>query len=189
MSLLGWVKKAVVELSDGSVTDQVGLWAYSDALIYPPSGFPRLVATGPLSETVTITPEGGGEGATVEKPRLEAIDEAVAGLTAQGERWAYGALMEALTKVPDAAVDGRASRVILFTSGTDETPGTPRRMVIDAVEQVAGSVRVDVVGLGDAVPVDAYSDIASASNGGEYIPAPDPKQLGQQLTDLLTLGD
>jgi secreted protein with Ig-like and vWFA domain len=94
--------------------------------------------------------------------------------------------MEAVKKVPDARVQGRASRLILFTSGVDETPATPRTMVLDALRTAkAKGIEVDVVGLGDTVPVDAYSDIASAT-GGKYIPAPDPATLARALTRLLT---
>lgn len=173
-SLLAWVRKALPSVTGGTVTDRVGLWAYSDSGALPPDGYPNLVSTGPLSGTV------GGH------PRSAALKSAIAGLAADGDRWAYGALIAALDKAPDAAVKGRANRIVLITSGVDETPATPRQMVLDAEAAVKGKVRIDVIGLGSAVPVDAYQEIASAG-GGEYVPVTDPAKLGQTLTDLLTL--
>lgn len=190
-TLLNWVTKALPSLFDGTLTDRVGLWVYSDGAIYPPTGSPELVPTGPLTEEAEV-PKLGPDGAvteTVKELRSKALSEAIAGLTtADSERWAYGALMEALPKAAEAAVDGRANRVLLITSGVDETPGTLRVQVLDAVREVAGTVRLDVVGLGESVPVAAYTDIAAAG-GGEYIPATDPANLAQQLRDFLTLGD
>lgn len=191
-TLLNWVKKALPSLFDGTLTDRVGLWVYSDGSVYPPNGSPELVPTGPVTEKADV-PKLGEDGAvaeTVEELRSQALTEAIAGLTttADSERWAYGALMEALPKAAAAAVEGRANRVLLITSGVDQTPGTLRRQVLDAVRAVAGSVRLDVVGLGESVPVAAYTDIAAAG-GGEYIPATDPANLAQQLRDFLTLGD
>lgn len=190
-TLLDWVTKALPSLFDGSLTDRVGLWVYSDGAIYPPNGSPELVPTGPLTGDADV-PKLGPDGAvadTVKELRSKALTEAVAGLaTSDGERWAYGALMEALPKAAAAAVDGRANRVLLVTSGGDETPGTLRSQVLDAVRAVAGSVRLDVVGLGESVPVAAYTDIAAAG-GGEYIPATDPANLAKQLRDFLTLGE
>lgn len=184
-TLMEWVKKGLAGLVDGSVTDHVGLWAYSDGVVYPPSGFPDLVPTGPLSEKVTTTLPGSSTPVT--ELRSKALTDALATLKPDGDRWAYGALMEALPKAAKAGVKGRADRILLITSGVDETPGTLRKMVLDAVRAQKGTVRVDVVGVGAAVPVAAYTDIAAAG-GGEYIPAPDLANLGQKLTDLLTLG-
>jgi hypothetical protein len=189
-TLLDWVKKALPELTDGSITDRAGLWVYSDGAIYPPSGFPELVSTGLITEKVSVTElaADGSVADTVDEVRSKALTDAVAKVQPNGDRWAYGALMEALPKAADAAVDGRENRVILITSGVDQTPGTLRRQVLAAVGAEKGALRLDVVGLGDAVPVDAYTDIAAAA-GGEYIPVTDPATLGQQLTDFLTLGD
>jgi hypothetical protein len=189
-TLLDWVKKALPGIVDGSLTDRIGLWVYSDGAIYPPSGFPELVSTGLVNEKVKV-PELAADGSvadTVEEVRSKALTDAIADLKPDGDRWAYGALMEALPKAATAAVDGRENRVILVTSGVDQTPGTLRRQVLAAVGEEKGALRLDVVGLGDAVPVDAYTDIAGAA-GGEYIPVTDPAKLGQQLTDFLTLGD
>lgn len=189
-ALLEWVQQALPMLFDGSVTDRVGLWVYSDGAIYPPTGSPELVSTGPILDEAEV-PKLGENGAvadTVTEQRSTALAEALEGLHADGERWAYGALMEALPKAAEAGVEGRDSRALLITSGVDETPGTLRSQVLAAVRDVAGSIRLDVVGLGDAVPVDAYTDIAAAG-GGEYIPATNRESLGQQLKDFLTLGD
>lgn len=189
-SLLAWVKKALPALTDGTVTDQVGLWAYADGAIYPPSGFPELVPTGPLDKTVkaiTLGADGTASG-TVDEARSKALTDTIAKLQPQGDRWAYGAVMEALPQAAKAAVAGRQDRVILITSGVDETPGTLRRQVLTAVSAERGKVQLDVVGLGDAVPVTAYSDIAKAT-GGQYVPVTDPSTLGQQLVDFLTLGN
>lgn len=189
-SLLDWVKKALPGLVDGTLTDRVGLWVYSDGAIYPPNGFPELVPTGLITEKVKV-PKLGADGSvasTVDEVRSKALADAVADLKPDGDRWAYGALMEALPKAATAAAAGREDRVILITSGVDQTPGTLRRQVLTAVGDEKGTLRLDVVGLGDAVPVDAYTDIAAAA-GGEYIPVTDPATLGQQLTDFLTLGD
>jgi hypothetical protein len=189
-SLLDWVKTALPELTDGSITDRVGLWVYSDGAIYPPSGFPELVPTGLITEKVSVTKlaADGSVADTVEEVRSKALVDVIANLQPQGDRWAYGALMEALPKAAAAAADGRENRVVLITSGVDQTPGTLRRQVLTAVGAEKGTLRLDVIGLGDAVPVDAYTDIASAA-GGEYVPVTDPAKLGQQLTDFLTLGD
>jgi hypothetical protein len=189
-TLLDWVKKALPGLVDGSLTDRVGLWVFSDGAIYPPSGFPQLVPTGLITEKVKV-PQLGPDGAvtaTVDQLRSKALDAAVTDLKPDGDRWAYGALMEALPKAEAATIDGRQNRVILITSGVDQTPGTLRRQVLDAVKAETGKLRLDVVGLGDAVPVDAYTDIAAAADG-EYIPITDPAKLDAQLADFLTLGD
>lgn len=189
-TLLDWVKKALPELTDGSLTDRIGLWVYSDGAIYPPSGFPELVSTGPITEKVSVTKlaADGAVAGTVEEARSKGLADAIANVQPNGDRWAYGAVMEALPKAAGAAVDGRQSRVILITSGVDQTPGTLRRQVLTAVGAEKSKLRLDVVGLGDAVPVDAYSEIAAAA-GGEYIPVTDPATLGQRLTDFLTLGN
>lgn len=184
--LINWVKKALPDVIGGAVTDRVGLWAYSDGEIYPPTGFPELVPTGPLTQAITVTLPGAE--APVTKPRSRALVDALTGLSPDGDRWAYGALMEALPKAAKAGAAGRENRVILITSGADDTPGTLRRMVLDSVKAVKAKVRLDVVGLGTAVPVDAYTDIAAAG-GGKYFPVTDPAKLGQQLVDLLTLGE
>jgi hypothetical protein len=189
-TLLDWVKKALPGLVDGSLTDRVGLWVFSDGAIYPPSGFPQLVPTGLITEKVKV-PQLGPDGAvtaTVDQLRSKALDAAITDLKPDGDRWAYGALMEALPKAEAATIDGRQNRVILITSGVDQTPGTLRRQVLDAVKAETGKLRLDVVGLGDAVPVDAYTDIAAAADG-EYIPITDPAKLDAQLADFLTLGD
>lgn len=189
-SLLDWVKKALPSVVDGTLTDQAGLWAYSDGAIYPPNGFPDLVPTGPLTAKATVITLGT-DGAITGKAaevRSKAMSTAIGRLKPDGDRWAYGALMEALPKVAKIATGARENRVILITSGVDQTPGTLRRQVLDSVKAEKGKLRLDVVGLGDAVPVDAYTDIAAA-DGGEYIPVPDPTTLGQQLADFLTLGD
>jgi hypothetical protein len=189
-TLLDWVKKALPGLVDGSLTDRVGLWVYSDGAIYPPSGFPQLVPTGLITEKAKV-PQLGPDGAvtaTVDEVRSKALADAISQLKPDGDRWAYGAVMEALPKAETATIDGRENRVILITSGVDQTPGTLRRQVLDAVKSERSKVRLDVVGLGDAVPVAAYTDIAAAAEG-EYIPVTDPAKLGAQLTDFLTLGD
>ena len=173
-SLLDWAKAAVGSVTDGSVTDRAGLWAFADSGSLPPNGYPELVSTGPLGSKV----DG--------KARSSALKSALAALKADGDRWAYGALIEALTKVPDAGVTGRENRVVLITSGVDQTPATPRQSVLDAEDAVGSKVRVDVIGLGSAVPVDAYQEIAKAG-GGEYVPVTDPRKLATTLTDLLTL--
>ena len=173
-SLLAWVKKALPAVTGGSVTDRVGLWAFADSGSLPPDGYPQLVSTGPLNDKVGT------------KTRSAALASAISGLRADGDRWAYGALMEALKEAPGAAVAGRTSRVVLITSGVDQTPATPRQAVLDAVRAARGKIRVDVVGLGSSVPADAYQAIAAAG-GGQYIPVTNPAKLGQTLTDLLTL--
>lgn len=175
-SLLAWVQKALPAVLGGKITDRAGLWAYADSGVLPPDGYPQLVSTGKLSGKV----DGHS--------RATALKSAVSDLNPSGDRWAYGALIQALKTVPDAAVPHRASRVLLITSGVDETPATPRQMVLDAESAVKGKVRIDVVGLGSAVPVEAYQQIAK-TGGGEYIPVPDPSKLGETLTDLYTLGD
>ncbi|HET8589897.1 MAG TPA: vWA domain-containing protein [Nakamurella sp.] len=173
-SLLAAVQAAVPTVIGGKITDRVGLWAYSDSVALPPDGYPQLVSTGPLAGKV-------GTGT-----RQAALSAAVRALKADGDRWAYGALMAAVDKAADTTVTGRTSRVVLITSGVDETPATPRQMVLTALGAAKGSVRVDVVGLGNAVPADAYNQIATAA-GGSYVPVTDPAKLGQVLTDLLTL--
>jgi hypothetical protein len=173
-SLLAAVQAALPSVIGGKVTDRVGLWAYSDSVALPPDGYPQLVSTGPLTGKV-------GTGT-----RQAALSAAVQALKADGDRWAYGALIAAVDKAADTAVTGRTSRVVLITSGVDETPATPRQMVLTALGAAKGSVRVDVVGLGSAVPADAYNQIATAA-GGSYVPVTDPAKLGQVLTDLLTL--
>jgi hypothetical protein len=173
-SLLAWVKSAVGSVTDGSVTDRAGLWAFADSGSLPPNGYPELISTGPLGSKV----DG--------KLRSSALKSALTGLTADGDRWAYGALIEALKTVPRAGVDGRENRVLLITSGVDQTPATPRQSVLDAEDAVGNKVRVDVIGLGSAVPVDAYQAIAQAG-GGEYVPVTNPSKLTSTLTDLLTL--
>ncbi len=189
-SLLDWVKKALPELTDGSITDRVGLWVYSDGAIYPPSGFPELVPTGLITEKVSVTKlaADGSVADTVDELRSQALVDVIANLQPHGDRWAYGAVMEALPKAAAAAAEGRENRVVLITSGVDQTPGTLRRQVLTAVGAEKDALRLDVIGLGDAVPVDAYTDIAGAA-GGEYVPVTDPAKLGQQLADFLTLGD
>ena len=184
-SLIDWVRAALPAVTGGKVTDRAGLWAYSDGAIYPPTGFPDLVPTGPLTQTITVTLPGASP---VTEPRSKALEAALASLKPAGDRWAYGALMEALPKAAAAGTTGRSNRVILITSGADETPGTLRKMVLDSVKAVTGKVRLDVVGLGSAVPVAAYTDIAAAG-GGKYVPVTDPAGLGQQLVDLITLGE
>jgi len=173
-SLLTWTKSAVGSVIDGSITDRAGLWAFADSGSLPPDGYPELVSTGPLGSKVDGT------------VRSSALKSALAGLKADGDRWAYGALIEALTKVPDAAVKGRPNRVILITSGVDQTPATPRQSVLDAEKAVGSKVRIDVIGLGGAVPADSYQEIAHAG-GGEYVPVTDSRKLASTLTDLLTL--
>ncbi len=175
-TLLDWVKQALVTVTDGALTDRVGLWAYSDAAALPPDGYPELVSTGPLTGDVDGT------------RRSDALRDAISGLTSEGDRWAYGALIQALTKAPAAAVAGRDSRIVLVVSGADETPTTPRRTVIDAVKAARNAndaIRIDIVGLGAALPADAYTAIAAAG-GGEYLPVTDPATLGPKLTELLT---
>jgi hypothetical protein len=174
-SLLAAVQAALPAVIGGHITDRIGLWAYSDSVALPPDGYPQLVSTGPLTGKV-----GSGT-------RAAALSAAVKSLKAGGDRWAYGALIAAVDKAPGTAVTGRASRVVLITSGVDETPATPRQMVLSAVGAAKGTVRVDVIGLGSAVPADAYAAIAAAG-GGTYVPVTDPAKLGQALTDLLTLG-
>jgi hypothetical protein len=158
--------------------------------IYAPSAFPEMVPPGLITEKVSATKlaADGSVADTVEEVRSKALVDVIANLQPQGDRWAYGALMEALPKAAAAAADGRENRVVLITSGVDQTPGTLRRQVLAAVGAEKGALRLDVIGLGDAVAVDAYPDIASAA-GGEYVPVTDPAKLGQQLTDFLTLGD
>ncbi|MEO7126709.1 MAG: substrate-binding domain-containing protein [Nakamurella sp.] len=189
-TLLDWVKAALPDLADGSLTNRIGLWVYSDGAIYPPSGFPELVSTGLITEKVKV-PELAADGSvatTVEEARSKALVDSIAKLTPNGDRWAYGALVEALPKAATAAVTGRQNRVILITSGVDQTPGTLRSQVLRAVHDQKEKLRLDVIGLGSAVPVAAYTDIAAAANG-EYVPITDPAKLGQQISDFLTLGD
>ncbi|MBN9611334.1 MAG: substrate-binding domain-containing protein [Actinobacteria bacterium] len=184
-TLMEWVKKALPKIVDGPITNRIGLWLYSDGSVYPPSGFPDIVPTGPINEKITTTIPGSTTPVT--ELRSKALTDAIASLKPDGDRWAYGALMEALPKTAKAGITGRQNRVILITSGADQTPGTLRRMVLDSVGAVKSKVRLDVIGLGTAVPVAAYTDIAAAG-GGEYIPAPDMANLAQKITDLLTLG-
>lgn len=185
-SLMSWVKKALPELLDGSVSDRVGLWVYSDGGVYPPTGSPELVPVGIITKKTTVT--SPVDGSTSKTVRSTGLNDVIQDLTPDGERWAYGALMEALPKAADAAKKNRDSRALLITSGADQTPGTLRRQVLDAVRATADSVRLDVVGVGSAVPVDAYTDIAAAG-GGEYVPVVNPKKLGQQLVEFLTLDE
>lgn len=173
-SLLAWTTAGLKPMTDGALTNAVGLWAFSDSGYLPPDGYPELVTSGLLSGDVD------------DSTRKAAIEAALGDLTAEGDRWAYGALIAACQQVPDEALDGRKSRILLITSGVDETPTTPRTAVIDAVEQAADSVRVDVIGLGDSVPVAAYTEIAKAG-GGEYIPVTDPSKLAATLTNLMTI--
>jgi len=173
-TLLAAVQAALPSVIGGSITDRIGLWAYADSVALPPNGYPQVVTTGPLTGKV-----GSGT-------RAAALSSAVKSLKADGDRWAYGALIAAVDKAPDTAVTGRTSRVVLITSGVDETPATPRQMVLSAVGATKNTVRVDVIGLGSAVPADAYAAIAAAA-GGSYVPVTNPAKLGRALTDLLTL--
>src|SRR5699024_6114101 len=138
--LLEWTTEELSPLAKGTITDRLGLWAFSDSGFLPPNGYPELVSTGKLGGKVDDT------------TRAKAIPAELDKLRPQGDRWAYGALVEARTKVPKAAVDGRQSRVLLITSGVDDTPTLPRSTVLDAVEKAKDTVRVDVIGLSDSVP-------------------------------------
>lgn len=193
-TLIEWVKQALPEVFDSGLTDRIGLWVYSDAEIYPPTGYPELVPAGPLDSEVDVTipdprnpdnPLDSGSTQIVNLTRADALHKVMDAITVTGERWAYGAIMEAVPQAATEGVDGRDSRVLIITSGADDTPGTLRAQVLDAVKAEADTVQLDVIGLGTAVPVDAYTDIAAAG-GGQYIPVTDPAKLSKTIIDLLS---
>lgn len=183
-TLLEWVVDSLPDIVSGELTDSAGLWIYSDAEFFPPAGFSELVTTGLLTDNVTI----GDDDDPIETTRARAFERSTDLLEPVGERWAYGALIEVLKVAKTTTIDGRESHVILITSGADDTPGTPRQMVLDALQSAASTVTVDVIGLGDAVPADAYSHIAK-DGGGEYYPITDPSTMASSLVNIFADND
>jgi hypothetical protein len=138
-----------------------------------PGGYAQVVTTGPLSGTVGTT------------TRSDALASAISGLEPGGSRWIYGAIIAAHAATVQGAVTGRDDRLVVITTGADTTPNTSRLKVINAVRSGGGKVRVDIIGLGAAVPATAFVQIAAAG-GGTYVPVTDPADLAQAMTDLLT---
>jgi hypothetical protein len=170
--LTDWVRQALTSVTNGKITDTAGLWTSSS--LDTPGGYVQVVSTGPLTGKVGT------------RTRSAALASSIAGLTPGGSRWIYGAIIAADASAVSGADARRADRLVVITTGADNTPNTSRAKVINAVKSGAGTVRVDVIGLGSAVPATAFDQIAAAG-GGTYVPVADPAKLTQALTDLLTL--
>jgi hypothetical protein len=170
--LTDWVRQALTSATNGKITDTVGLWTSSG--LDTPGGYAQVVSTGLVTGTVGA------------QTRSAALASAIDGLTPGGSRWIYGAIIAADASAVSGADAHRADRLVVITTGADSTPNTSRAKVINAVKSGAGTVRVDVIGLGTAVPATAFDQIAAAG-GGTYVPVTDPSKLTQALTDLLTL--
>ena len=171
-TLTAWVQAALTSVTDGEITDTAGMWTSSSE--ETPGGYTQVVTTGPLS------------GKVGSQTRSAALAAAITDLSPGGRRWIYGGIIAADASALSGAIANRDDRLVVITTGADATPNTSRAKVINAVKSGAGSVRVDIIGLGTEVPSTAYNEIATAG-GGIYVPVTDPSTLTQQLTDLLTL--
>ena len=171
-TLTAWVQAALTSVTDGEITDTAGMWTSSSE--ETPGGYTQVVTTGPLS------------GKVGNQTRSAALAAAITDLSPGGRRWIYGGIIAADASAVSGAIANRDDRLVVITTGADATPNTSRAKVINAVKSGAGSVRVDIIGLGTEVPSTAYNEIATAG-GGIYVPVTDPSTLTQQLTDLLTL--
>lgn len=171
-TLTAWVQEALTSVTDGTITNTVGMWTSSGD--ETPNGYTQVVTTGLLS------------GKVGNQTRSAALSTAIAALSGAGSRWIYGAIIAADASAVTGAVANRDDRLVVITTGADTTPNTSRAKVINAVKSGAGAVQVDIIGLGTAVPATAYSEIAAAG-GGAYVPVTDPSKLTEAMTDLLTL--
>lgn len=154
-------------------TNAFGLFSVTNAGGAP--GYTQLVPTGDLTD-----PVGAGT-------RADAMAVAINGLSAEGRRWTYAAIINAYQTAVNAALPGRTNRVIMIIDGPDLTPSTSRSAVLDAVTAAAGlgkGVVLDIIGLGSDPPAVALTEITAAT-GGTYTSIPVASDLPGVIEPLL----
>jgi hypothetical protein len=148
---------AVTALAKGDA----GLWSISSS--DGGDGFATEVRTAPV-------PDGGQSGK---------LSSAIDGLVAGGSRNSYPAVVAAYQAASDGAVPGRVNRVVMITDGVDETTGYSREQVIAALTSIhdqGKGVQLIILGVGEAAPDDALSQLAAAG-GGTYVDVPQSPDL------------
>ncbi|WP_154674426.1 substrate-binding domain-containing protein [Nakamurella lactea] len=149
-----WLQQGLTDVLGNAGNVGIGLWETSSTA--GDAGYAQLVTTGPLTGAV----DGG--------IRKSALQQAIGQLTADGAKRYYAATPAVMTEAATTATATLPGRVVLVTDGADQTPNTPRASVIAAISAIADanpSLRLDVIGVGDAAPGDALGELAAAGNG------------------------
>lgn len=146
---LTWVKSAVSTVVQQRPGSLFGLWSFATS----------------TSKDIPLGPPDQLIGGT---PRSSAIIGALNQLTPRGYSYTYGAIRTAFTDAATDVVPGGVHRLILFTDGSDSTPGLTRDAVKATVAALAAQhpgLTLDIIGLSSSVNEQALTEIAAAGRG------------------------